>query len=385
MKMKSLKMIAAGMTAAVMCVSLTGCGEKSFNVTDTMEVRFDGYNGYGVCVLENEYAWVDDVNDWYGKAINDAQRAGNEAKLMDTVTYVITPSEGLSNGDSVTIKANIGSAADEFAFQLEGEEITVTVEGLEEVEMFDPFEDVTVFFEGIAPNGKVNVQLGESSGDVKYQVSQKSGLSNGDVITVTLEPKGGMNAYAERYGRAFSTTEKTYTVEGLTSYAAALDSIPKDMMSKLQQQAEDSIQASAASWAEGNSIKEAKLLGHYFLTAKEGFSVKPQNELYLVYEITANVTGLKRGGDGETMETAEEKYYTYCCFTDLMLLSDGTCSVDLRAGELCSNRIESDYGYYDFWVGATFYKYNGFEDLDSMFNHCITKKIESYQYESTVQ
>lgn len=382
---KSMKMMMTAVLTAAMCVSLTGCGEKSFNVTDTMEVRFDGYNGYGVCVLENEYAWVADVNDWYGKSINDAQRAGNEAKLMDTVAYVITPSEGLSNGDSVTIKANIGSAAEEFAFQLEGEEITVTVEGLEEVEMFDPFEDVTVSFEGIAPNGKVNVQLGESSGDVKYQVSQESGLSNGDVITVTLEPKGGMNAYAERYGRAFSTTEKTYTVEGLTSYAATLDSIPEDMMPKLQKQAEDSIQATAASWAEGNSIKEATLLGYYFLNAKEGFSVKPQNELYLVYEITANVTGLKRGGDGETMETAEETYYTYCRFSDLMLLPDGTCSVDLSAGELCSNRIESDYGYYDFWVGASFYQYNGFKDLDSMFNQCVTTKTESYQYESTVQ
>lgn len=382
---KSMRMMMTAVLTAAMCVSLTGCGEKSFNVTDTMEISFDGYNGYGVCVLENEYAWVADVNEWYGNAINDAQRAGTEAKLMDTVTYEITPSEGLSNGDSVTIKANIGSAAEEFAFQLESEEITVTVEGLEEVEMIDPFEAVTVSFEGIAPDGKVNVQMHDSIGDVRYEISQESGLSNGDVITVTLEPKDGMNAYAERYGRAFSTTEMTYTVEGLASYAAALDSIPEDMMPKLQKQAEDSIQASAASWAEGNSIKEATLLGYYFLNAKEGFSVKPQNELYLVYEITANVTGLKRGGDGETMETAEETYYTYCRFSDLMLLSDGTCSVDLSAGELCSNRIESDYGYYDFWVGASFYQYNGFKDLDSMFNQCVTTKTESYQYESTVQ
>ena len=56
MKMKCLKMIVVSMTAAAMCVSLTGCGEKSFNVTNTMEISFNGYNGYGVCVLENEYA-----------------------------------------------------------------------------------------------------------------------------------------------------------------------------------------------------------------------------------------------------------------------------------------------------------------------------------------
>ncbi len=384
MKINAKMMMTAVLTAA-MCVSLTGCGEKSFNVTDTLEVHFDGYNGYGVCELENEYAWVNDVNDWYGKNIDDVQRAANEVRLMDTVTYEITPSEGLSNGDSVTIKANIGSAAEEFAFLLKGEEITAIVEGLEEVEMFDPFEDVTVSFEGIAPDGKVNVQLDEGIGDIKYQVSQESGLSNGDVITITLEPKEGMNAYAERYGRAFSTTEMTYTVEGLTSYATTLDSIPEDMMKKMEQQAEDSLRASAASWAEGNSIKEITLLGHYFLNRKDGFSVNPQNELYLVYEITANVTGLKRGGDGETMETAEETYYTYCRFSDILLLPDGTCSLDLSASELCNNQIESDYGYNNFWVGATFYTYKGFKDLDSMFNHCVTTKIESYQYESTVK
>ncbi len=192
----------------------------------------------------------------------------------------------------------------------------------------------------------------------------------------------------EAYAEWDSVRENKLRESGLTRevfYRKQLDSIPADMTEKLQQQANDGIQASCASWEEGNSLKEAKLLGYYFLTGKEGFSANPQNELYLVYEVTANMTGLKRGGDGETMETGEETYYTYYRFSDIMLLADGTCSLDLSAGELCGNRIESDYGYYDFWVGASFYVFQGYKDLDSMFNDCVTKNIQNYNYETTVQ
>ena len=66
-----------------------------------------------------------------------------------------------------------------------------------------------------------------------------------------------------------------------------------------------------------------------------------------------------------------------------MLLEDGTCTTDLSSGELCSNTIESDYGYWDFI--ATFYTFHGYKDLDSLFNDCVTQKIGEYNYENTVQ
>ena len=100
--------------------------------------------------------------------------------------------------------------------------------------------------------------------------------------------------------------------------------------------------------------------------------------------MTSNVTGLKRGGDGETQESGQETYYTYYHYSDIMLLEDGTCSVDLSNGYMTNNSIESDYGKNGFF-GADFYRYKGYKDLDSMFNECVTKKISECNYESTVQ
>lgn len=40
--------------------------------------------------------------------------------------------------------------------------------------------------------------------------------------------------------------------------------------------------------------------------------------------------------------------------------------------------------YQDFWVGATFYNYSGYSDLDTMFNNCVTQYVDKYTYESTV-
>ena len=66
--------------ALLAIIGLTGCGKKAFNVSEGIEVNIDGYNGYGVCTLENEYEWVEDVMEWYGDSITDKQRSKAEAE-----------------------------------------------------------------------------------------------------------------------------------------------------------------------------------------------------------------------------------------------------------------------------------------------------------------
>ena len=365
-------------------IGLSGCGKKTFNVSEGLEVDIEGYNGYGVCTLENEYEWVDDVMDWYGDSITDKQRRNAESELKDTVTYEISPTTNLSNGDTVTITVNIGSAAEEFAFNLKSEEITITVEGLKEVEEFDPFEKVFITFEGVAPNGRATVKTEGNDSSITYELDKHSSLSNGDVVTLMAIPSGDMNTYAEHYGKVFSTTEKKFTVEGLSAYVTSIDGIAEDAKEKMCNQAEDALKAHAAGWAEGNSIKEMEFLGYYLLSRKEGITASPINEVYCVYKVTTNVTGLKRGGDGLTQETAEEVYYTYYKYSDIINLSDGSCLVDLGSGEMSRNSVKSDYGYWEFW-GAEFYHYNGYKDLDSMYNDVVTKNAEKYNGESTVK
>lgn len=381
--MKNLKMSVCVILAAALCAALTGCGKKSFDVNKTAEISFEGYDGYGVCVLDNEYDWINDVIDMYGDSMLDMEKESVEFVLEATVTYSIEPEKNLSNGDTVTITPKIDSLADNYDFTLTGKAITVTVEGLEEVEGIDPFDGVTVVCGGIAPNGTATVRS-EGNDDISYTLDKNSGLSNGDTITVTAEPRYGMDYYAEEYGKVFSTNEKTFTVEGIAAYVTKIDKIPDDMKEKMLNQANDSIQANCASWSDKVSLKKSEFVGYYLLTLKEGFNQSPYNEIYCVYKMTTKATGLKRGTDGEKEETGEETYYTYYHYSNIMLLDDGTCSVDLSAGQLATNSIESDYGQKSFWGGGNYYTYKGYKDLDSMFNACVTKKIDKYTYESTV-
>lgn len=84
------------------------------------------------------------------------------------------------------------------------------------------------------------------------------------------------------------------------------------------------------------------------------------------------------------MIEGDEVTYTYYKFEDIMLLADGTCSVDLSRGERCSKSIDSIYGEENFWGGFSAYSYEGYKDLDSMFNNVVTKNVEEYAYENTV-
>lgn len=381
MKAKAIICTALALMAAG---AMTGCGKKTFDVTDTLEVTFEGYDGYGICKIENGYDWIDDVLDWYGDKLSDLQQAKCEYELSSAVTYEADKKENLSNGDTVTVTAKIGTIDDDYKITLKSKEIKVTVEGLEEVDRFDPFENINVLFEGYAPNGKATIKNNGGDGSINFELDKTSGLSNGDTVKVTASTPYEMSEYARRYGKVFSTTEKEFTVDGLSRYASSLDDIPEDTKNKMRTQASDAIMAQAAGWVQGNKLKSSEFMGYYFLKNKEGFNKSPYNEVYCVYKNTAAMTGLKRGGDGKTQETGEEVYYTYYRYYDVMILPDGTCSLDLSKGSLTDNRIESDYGYTSFF-SAVFYKFQGYKDLDSMFNDCVTKKIAEYDYENTVK
>lgn len=390
---KVLKTTLGLAAAAVLCLTASGCGKETFDVTETAELTFSGYNGYGTCELENEYDWIDDVMDWYGDSITDSERRSSERELEDVVTYSVKPEEGLSNGDTVTVSIKVGKAAEDYAFNLKATDITFTVEGLEEITEVDPFEDIQVVFEGKSPNGTAKMNNNSNDYTISYEMDKNSGLSNGDTVTVTAALSYGMkeDEYAQQYGKKLSVTEKTFTVEGLSAYARSIDEIPEEMYSKMQKQAEDSITSYCAGWDEGNTLKNLEFIGYYFLTAKDGFSPRSNNELYCIYKCTASFQGAhstdeaNEGKDRVDLGTTDEVFYTYYKFSDIMLLPDGTCSVDLSAGSRCYSRAETSVGYWMFGWSFRAYTVEGYTELDSMFNDVVTKNIEQYAYENTVK
>ena len=383
---KVLKATFAVAAIGCVCMAVSGCGKEKFNVTQYIEPEYTGYNGYGTVTFEGTYDWIDDIMDWYGDSITAEQRWSSERELKDVVEFEFEPTEGLSNGDTVTVTAKVGKKAEDYAFVLDGTEATFTVEGLEEIEEYDPFADIQVVFEGKAPNGTAKMNNNSDDYTISYEMDKSDGLSNGDTVTVKAAPAYGMkeDEYAQQYGKKLSITEKSFTVEGLASYAKCIDEIPEEMYAKMQKQAEDKIKSHTSGWDGGNSLGKLEFIGNYMLTVKDGFNANPNNVIYYVFKMHANINGYSENDEAKEKKLNEEIYYTYVKFSDIIMLPDGTCSVDISAGEMANNSVRTTHGYYS-WGYFERYSVKGYTDLDSMFNDCVTKNIDKYDYENTVE
>ena len=172
--------------------------------------------------------------------------------------------------------------------------------------------------------------------------------------------------------RGYTAGDKTkgFVVPECDEYITKLSQIPDDTMAKMKKQIEDAIQAKG--W---DTVTDVEFAGNYFLSLKPGMNGRDYNAVYVLYKI-----------EDVGMENPDEKlyFYTYGKFSDLVLLKDGACSVDLSRYEIPSDSAFSKRIFSGdiFWRGD--YYYVGFEDVDTMFNKCVTQNIESYEYESNV-
>ena len=377
--------------AASLALALTGCGSKTVNISDYVTVEYEGYDTVGKAVYTVDFDTMIEENLKAFDLDEDSSKKAVEkvkSRLAEDIKGELDKTSNLSNGDEITFEwddIDVEDIEEDFSVKITFEDKVFVVENLEEPEKFDPFEYITVTYSGIAPNGEVKISSNSLPvSEIYFEADKTSGLKNGDVVKVTVKSYyDDMNQLGIAYGMIPSVTEKEYTVEGLSSYALSFSEIPEDMQAKMKQQAEDTFRAGAAGWAEGSTLKGMECIGAYFLSVKDGFSARPTNEVYLVYKMTASITGVLKEDENKTEATADEVYYTFYKFSNVMILSDGVCSVDLSAGEQASNRIESTRGYYS-W-GFNTYRFNGYHDLDTMFNDCVTKNIEKYNYESTVE
>lgn len=345
------------------CVMI-GCGKQSVDVMEDIEVSFSGVDGYGTAIVQNTYQWEDAA---YEAMVDDDK---SEWTAMDAVSWLegavsfeVSPKENLSNGDEVTVTAVVDNdRAKKYDLKLKGGEKKYTVEGLQEPQELDLFENIDVQFEGIAPYITADISYGNKNVDVDYSLDKTADLSPGDTITVTA-------SYDEesliQKGYLVNENIKEYVVPESAKYVTTLSEIPEDLIDKMNRQFEDAQRAYVANyWIETESIKSMEYLGGYLLTVKPGVDEDIKNKYYGIYKISTS---------GEN----EISYYMYCAFRNFILLSDGTCSVDL------TDYIFPDTGDESFRSGDL--TYYGYEDLDSIFNRCVTQNIEWYTYESSVE
>lgn len=384
--MNKLLLLAA---ALLIALALTGCGGgNTINLNDYITITASGYDtmGYASYSFDTD-AFYDDWGEI--KLTSQAQKDedfswvtafyDNYAELLyDEFIYGSLDQSGdLSNGDVVTFVWDIDEddVEEYFKVNLKYSDISYTVDGLEEITSYDAFDGVSVTFSGYAPEGEASLSVSNSLlSSSAYSLSQSSGLSNGDVITVTISDSAA-NSLVSSDGVYPETLTKEFTVEGLASYATSLSDIPEEALEKMDSQARDNRAALIASdWdSEERTLESMELLGYYFLTPKEGYDSwygRDENVIYLVYQMNVNQMGYT------------VSYYWYIKFYDGVILPDGTYSMDYSNYDTPSD---------SFWYtidlttpDGTSLGYGGYEDLDTLFNNQVTTQVENYTYESTV-
>lgn len=369
MDMKAKK-IAAGALLLLLAGTMTGCGKTKIDVMEDLEVAFSGVDGYGTAAITNKYDWEEEALEAIGGDPEDVSLLGDMMKIESAVSFEISPSEGLSNGDTVTVKTSVDNEkVKKYKIAFKTGEKEFTVEGLREIEQLDLFENVDVEFQGIAPYVNAYIKNGNSGAPVYvgYTLDKSENLTVGDTVTVTAEYDE--NRLLEQ-GYTAGEGTREYVVPECDRYVTKLAEIPEDTMGKMQKQIEDAIRSKG--W---ESLTGVEFIGNYFLSLKPGMGGGCCNAVYVLCRV-----------EETDVENPDERlqYYTYGKFTDLIVLKDGTCSVDLSRYEMPSGSAFSKNIYSGdiFWRGD--YYYVGFEELDTMFNKCVTQNIENYEYESSM-
>lgn len=330
---------------------------QEFDPFEDVEVKFSGYAPNGTAEIQN--------NSEYNY----------ETPYLD---FELDKRDGLSNGDKVTVSvANTAGDEDTFCencirdWGVAPSAVTkeYTVEGLDEMEDYDPFEHIIVSFSGTSPDTTINITNNTGIEDLEFEADKYEKLKLGDTVTVTAkgyydENPAELCAYE---GKNLTVTSKEYTVENVPKYADQLSEIPQDMLDKMDQNAQDKLNAYAANnWSDEERLVGISLEGEYFLYVKDGADTydywsgeSTYNKLFLVYKVSVEA-------DGKPYE-----YYYYSRFSNIIIMEDGTCSLDMSAIATPDDTISVDGYYY----------YHGYADLDTLKYKTVTANLDNYTYE----
>jgi len=331
---------------------------QSFNVLESIFVSFDGYNGFGTAKLmgtgfEKTVGSLkfrqsgDELDRIY---YTDADGEENSIRV-----YIDMKSEGISNGDTVTIKTNADPEVfANYGIILEGLTKDVTVSGLKDSEVFD----VTMYFdietEGIDGNGTANITAKNSEtvvgsiifttsaeepnyvyyedssnsynrGSIYVYIDNDSDLSNGDTVSIKTDTPADE---LSEYGVTLTNLTKEVTVSDLGTYAKKLSEIRESELNELyaackidlkNRMYEDWGPVVHDSWDSYEDQDIGNDLGAYktILTSPKNTTSPDKNTLWLVLSVTLDDNSM----DEPTV------YYFYYAYKDVVVDSFGFLSI----------------------------------------------------------
>ncbi|MCD8028552.1 MAG: hypothetical protein LUF02_07830 [Erysipelotrichaceae bacterium] len=294
--------------------------KTTINLQDYVTVEITGADGYGKASVDfNEEQFGLDIADAVGLTdfvyqyadydIDELQYVASSedySKLINcmyaaqSVDYEVDVTSGLSNGDKVTVTFTFNNDyASNAGFKFKGNDLTVTVSDLGELEAIDPFEGVTIDYEGVSPylTASVNIEgANEAVSYARFSLSEDDNITIGDTITVSITNYDEQD-FANNYGVTFTTVTKEYTCEDASYYTKAASELTDTFLADAKTAVEESINnalnfnTSSTNTKTYVSNENVTYVGYFFLYLNDvadysSYSHRPYNQLYLVYSAT---------------------------------------------------------------------------------------------------
>ncbi|MDO4622304.1 MAG: hypothetical protein Q4B22_05055 [Eubacteriales bacterium] len=413
---RDLKLVVIWAAVILICVgsfSIYCLTRKTMvNLNSYLTITTEGYNSLGTAkAVFDEEAFIEQYKGIIKYRQNPANtKTGEyanaaEAMLRECIHGSLNKTSDLSIDDRITYIWEIDTekAAKDYHCDLRFENIDFTVTDLPQADLFDPFGNISVSYEGTSPYGKVNIVVRSTDkefGPLLYTPDKEDHLANGDKITIRITDKNGKDpsdALIRDFGKLPSTLERTYTVNGLVSYLTSMDQLPDDMFQKMQKSAEDYIQSAAA-----RSVSQSKpavaYLGSYLLTQNELDG--SAEDLQLAGNRNVNMIVLVYKVHFENENWNEPiTYYSYAAFSNVRWIQDGTLSVDLNnlitpsgdpfLGKNAKQSVEFKRNvllYKDsFFSRSKTFTFRGFETVDGLYERCINPYLDLYDLKSDMK
>ena len=236
--------------------------------------------------------------------------------------------EALSNGDSVTFYIDGYTDEKTFLFDtgcaIEVFEKSYTVQDLITLIPFDPFDYLTLRYEGEGPFAELVMETAELPVEGLSFVADRTGrLSNDQEITVEIVSDTGekdLDAFCRRSNYQITKTRESYTVSGLAEYVREANMLPvdllKDMEKTLRAFYKDQSDRGRRHYAKPGDFESFSLNKAYLLYSKDPRPETLLNRLVLVFEVSL------KGGS---------KYYYVTYYENLFREADGSVKTDLSA------------------------------------------------------
>ena len=258
-------------------------------------------------------------------------------------------------------------AAKAFRVNVTLDDIEYTVEGLDEIETFDPFSLITIEYSGVAPNGYAQLTSYPDDNGLYYSLDKNSGLSNGDEITVRAEyAYGSQEEYIEQYKKIPETMEMTMVVDSIDEYVTDAGALTEEDIESIKQMAETRIADLSKNFSSEVSLNSATFETAYMLVNKEDTTWSDANLVILAYKLAVDITF-----DDHDYDDTVEFYYPVCYY-GVMKTGSGELHVDENNAWSTYDSVSfkqyygpKSYNYKNFY----FYGYESMSELEDELNY----------------